>query len=120
MVLLRLTLFFAASSMAGSLDHALTLARQHRFQEAAAEVASAPVPTDSRELVSYHRLKAAIASGLGDAKSADTEMNAALTIAPRDPSLQVAAAIAGLQARLYTPERDSAIARLTSLELPVP
>jgi tetratricopeptide (TPR) repeat protein len=120
MVLLRLTLFFAASSIAGSLDHALTLARQHRFPEAAAEVASAPVPTDPRELVSYHRLKAAIASGLGDAKSADTEMNAALTIAPDDPSLQVAAAIAGLQARLHMPARNSAIARLTRLDLPVP
>ena len=119
MLLLRLALFLSAAWMEGSLDHALTLARQHRFQEAATEVASAPVPTDPRELVSYHRLKAAIASGLGDAGSAETEMNAALSLAPDDSSLQVAAAIAGLQARLHTPEQSSAIARLASLNLPV-
>ncbi len=87
----------ACALAAGSLDRAVTLARQHQFREAAAEVADAPVPSEPFQLLGYHRLKAAIASGLGDAATAASEMDAALLLAPEDKGLQAAAAVAALQ-----------------------
>ncbi len=60
------------------------------------EGASEPAGIPQR--IAFHRLKAAVASGLGDAAAAANEMRAALALAPADAGLQTATAAAELQA----------------------
>lgn len=101
---------------AATLERALQLAREHRYQEAAREIAGAPVPADPGQRLAYHRLKAAILSGVGDAAGAAAEMQAALQLAPDNTDLQVAAGIADLQAHAGADPKP-AIARLEAIPL---
>jgi predicted Zn-dependent protease len=56
------------------------------------------VPADVRQKIAFHRLKAAIASGLKENAAAVGEMRAALELAPIDPQLLVGTAVAESQA----------------------
>jgi tetratricopeptide (TPR) repeat protein len=80
------------------LQHALTLTRAGRFAEARKAIETAPAPTAVPQQIAYHRLKAAIASGLHEDKAAAEEMEAALVLSPDDRSLLIGAAISEEQA----------------------
>ncbi len=110
-------LLLACLLQAATLQRALELAREHRYAEAAREIAGSPLPAAPDGQLAYHRLKAAIASGLGDAAGAAAEMQAALQLSPHSPGLQVAAAIAALQA---TPADKGALDNLDSIPLTAP
>jgi tetratricopeptide (TPR) repeat protein len=86
-----------------ALEQAVTLARQRRYAEAAQIIHGVVEPTQPSQQIAFHRLKAAIASGLGRADEASDEMNAALAVAPKDQGLILTAAVAELHAgRLET------------------
>jgi tetratricopeptide (TPR) repeat protein len=55
-------------------------------------------PSEINRRIAFHRLKAAIASGLNEGAAAATEMRAALELAPGDAGLLLATAAAELQA----------------------
>ena len=78
---------------------AVVLARLHRYAEASQALAGVPAPTSADEGIAFHRLKAAVALGLGDAGAAAAEMEKALALAPALDGLQLATAAAELQAR---------------------
>jgi len=77
---------------------AAVLARLHRYREASSALAGLAPPRSPEERVSFYRLKAAIAAGLGDPASAATAMEKALVLAPSQPDLQIATARIQLQA----------------------
>jgi tetratricopeptide (TPR) repeat protein len=102
-----LRLFFlsalVAACAAGAqtpLEQSVTLARQHRYSEAAKLLRTAAEPRDPSQRIAFHRLKAAIASGLNQPKTAAAEMRLALALAPADSSLALATAVAESQAGL--------------------
>jgi hypothetical protein len=78
------------------LEQAVTLARAQRYAEARKVLENAAEPSGVPQRIAYHRLKAAVASGLGEPANAAGEMRAALELAPTDSGLL--AATAGLQA----------------------
>src|SRR5438270_8419622 len=80
------------------LGEAAALARAGRFAEARAKLAGVTEPQDTRQRIAFHRLRAAIASGLNQTSTAVEEMKAALQLAPSDPLLLVAPAMAETQA----------------------
>ena len=82
------------------LESAVALAREHRWAEARKALEGAVEPSETAPRIAFHRLKAAIASGLGDAKAAAAEMEEAVKISPKDPVLLLAAAVAEFQAGL--------------------
>ena len=80
------------------LERAVTLARERRYAEARKVLAGVAEPAGVQQRLAFHRLKAAVASGLGEAASAADEMRSALELAPGDPQLLTATAVAELQA----------------------
>jgi tetratricopeptide (TPR) repeat protein len=78
------------------LEQAVTLARQARYAEAAQAMQGVAIPTLPAQQIAFHRLKAAIASGLGHAGEAADEMEAALSIEPGNQGLLLGAAVAEL------------------------
>ncbi|MBV8819754.1 MAG: hypothetical protein JO022_15440 [Acidobacteriaceae bacterium] len=80
------------------LERAVTLAREKRYRESKQMLEGVPEPTDTRQRVAFHRLKAANASGLGDTAGAITEMLLALAQAPADPILLAGTAMVEFQA----------------------
>lgn len=76
------------------LERGVTLAREKRYAEARRALAGTQEPTAIPQRIAYHRLKAAIASGLGEAANAAAEMRAALALAPTDAGLLLATAVA--------------------------
>ena len=89
------------SSLAQSpLERAVTLTREKRYAEAHKLLQGVTEPADTAQRIAFHRLKAAIASGLGDSKIAAGEIRHALELAPADSGLLLATAIAELQAGL--------------------
>ena len=79
-------------------ERAVTLAREKRYAEARQALNGVPEPVDTRQRIAFHRLRAAIASGLGEAAGAANEMEAALQIAPSDGGLLLATAVAESEA----------------------
>ncbi len=77
---------------------AALLARLHRYPEASRALAGVPAPPLADEAIAFHRLKAAVALGLGKPETAASEMEKALTLAPTQAGLQMATAAAELQA----------------------
>lgn len=77
---------------------AAVLARLHRYPDASRALVGVAVPSSSDEGVSFHRLKAAIALGLGNTDTAASEMERALALSPAQAGLQMATAAAELQA----------------------
>lgn len=76
----------------------MQLARRQQYAEARKSLEGVPEPSGLPQRIAFHRLKAAIASGLGDAAGAASEMASALALAPADRGLQMATAAAELQA----------------------
>lgn len=92
MLILVLAVMSAAAQ--SDLERGVTLAREKRYAEARQALAGAQEPTGIPQRIAYHRLKAAVASGLGEAANAAEEMRAALALAPADPGLLLATAVA--------------------------
>lgn len=82
------------------LDRAVSLAREKRYSEADKTLQGVPEPSQVSQRIAFYRLKAAIASGLNDNSTAVRDMRAALELAPNDPGLLLATAVAELQAGL--------------------
>ncbi len=76
---------------------AVVLARLHRYKEAQNALAGLAAPTGAEDRIGFHRLKASIASGLGDLSAAASDMEKALTLKPQDAELKMATAAAQLQ-----------------------
>ena len=107
------------SSQPQSLDRALQFARAHRYAEAEAAIKGIPPPAEREQRISFFRLKAAIAEGLGNANAAAEDMEAAAKLAPKDVNLQLGSGIARLQAQVKSHENPSATLRsLRSVGLP--
>jgi tetratricopeptide (TPR) repeat protein len=77
---------------------ALVLARQHKYQEAQANITLVPAPTEPNARVRYFRLAASIDSGLGNSLAAAQAMENALHVTPADEDLQLITAIAEAEA----------------------
>jgi tetratricopeptide (TPR) repeat protein len=80
------------------LERAVTLAREKRYRESSEILQGVAEPTETRQRIAFHRLKAANASGMGDKATALSEMLLALGLAPSDPSLLVGTAMVEFQA----------------------
>jgi tetratricopeptide (TPR) repeat protein len=96
------TMLGRAAKVKGSDAHvrmqwAVVLARLHKYREAQSALAGLTPPNGSEERVAFHRLKASIASGLGNASVAASEMEKALALNPYDVGLTMATAVAELQ-----------------------
>jgi tetratricopeptide (TPR) repeat protein len=76
---------------------AVVLARLHRFKEAQNALAGLPPPKEPSERIIFHRLKAAVAAGLGDDAFAALEMEKAFDLKQDDMGLRLATAVAELQ-----------------------
>ena len=76
------------------LERGVTLAREKHYAEARDVLQSVPEPGPAAQKIAFHRLKAAVAAGLNDATGAATEMQQALAVAPSDPVLLLATAVA--------------------------
>ena len=79
------------------LQWAVVLARLHRYKEAQSALAGLTPPSEPEERVGFHRLKASVASGLGNPSAAASEMEKALALQPQDAGLTMATAVAELQ-----------------------
>lgn len=95
-----------ARTASGQIDAAVALARQHQYKEAEAALRQATPPKGGPQLIAFHRLKAAIASGNGDAAAGAGEMRLALEIAPDDPALLFATGVSEAQAGLLDAALD--------------
>lgn len=80
------------------LQEAVALTRQGRYAEARRALSGAGEPEEVRQKIAFHRLKAAIASGLKEGAAAAEEMRAALRLSPADTPLLAGTAVAELQA----------------------
>ena len=86
-----------------ALEQAVTLAREKRYAEARRMLDGVAEPGDVKQRVAFHRLRAAIASGLGEAAGAADEMESAMKLAPDDQALLLATVVAELQAGRLDP-----------------
>lgn len=80
------------------LEDAVTLTRQKRYAEARKTLDGVPEPAGDKQRIAFHRLRAAIASGLNEPVFAADEMEKAFELAPDDRGLAMAAAVAELEA----------------------
>ena len=78
---------------------AVVLARLHRYSEASHALSEVPPPKSPEKRLSFHRLKASIAAGLGDPAGAAAEMENALALSPNQAGLQMATAAAETEAK---------------------
>ena len=81
------------------MEWAAVLAQLHRFSAASHALAGVPAPSSGDARMMFFRLKAAIAEGLGDSAAAARDMESALALHADDPDLQLATAMAQLNAR---------------------
>ena len=61
-------------------EWAVVLARLHKYKEAQNALAGIAAPSGREEAIRFHRLKASVALGVGNASGAATEMEAALEL----------------------------------------
>jgi tetratricopeptide (TPR) repeat protein len=100
--LVVLTIFSAGIFAQLPLEKAVMLTRQKSFAEARRALEGVPEPADANQKIAFHRLKAAIAAGLGEPMLAVREMRKALTLAPNDTELLLPTAISEMQAGLLS------------------
>ncbi len=81
------------------MEWAAVLARLHKYTEAQSALAGLSPPSGREERIGFHRLKASVALGLGNAPTAASEMEKALALEPADPGLVMATAVAELQSK---------------------
>ena len=79
------------------IEWAVVLSRLHKYREAQSALTGVTAPTAPEERIEFHRLKASVASGLGNSTAAASEMEKALALQPRNPGLTIATAVAELQ-----------------------
>ena len=105
---------------ASPLGHVLELARAHRYAEAEVAMRGVRPPEDTRQRITFFRLRASIESGLGNSKAAAADMELAAKLAPEDAQLQAAAALSRLEVQLET-HADPAVTlkALRGVQLPV-
>jgi tetratricopeptide (TPR) repeat protein len=96
--IVALAVFSAILFAQSSLEKAVVLTRERHYAEARQILIGVPEPADLSQRIAFHRLKAAIASGLGESSLAVREIHAALALAPNDAKLLLATAIAEMQA----------------------
>ena len=75
-------------------ERAIALARERHYAEARQALEGAAEPAEVKPRIAFHRLRAAVASGLGEAANAADEMRLALALAPQDAGLLMATAVA--------------------------
>jgi tetratricopeptide (TPR) repeat protein len=80
-------------------EWAVVLARLHKYKEAQSALAGLAAPSGREDAIRFHRLKASVALGVGNASGAAAEMEAALALSPADNALILATAVAQLQAK---------------------
>jgi len=80
-------------------EWAVVLVRLHKYKEAQGALAGLSPPPDPAERIAFHRLRASVALGLGNAAEAAAEMEKTLILKPDDTRLRVATAVAQLQAK---------------------
>ena len=80
---------------------AVVLARLHKYQDAQKALAGLTPPAVTEARMEFYRLKASIASGLGNSAAAAVEMEKALALQPQDAGLMVATAVAELQSENF-------------------
>jgi tetratricopeptide (TPR) repeat protein len=97
---IALLLFSGTAPAQSSLEKAVQLVKHRNYAEAEKLLVGMPEPAENVQRIAFHRLKAAIASGLGKPALAVAEMQSALALAPQDSSLLLATAIAEMQAQL--------------------
>jgi hypothetical protein len=64
--LLALAIFSASAYAQSPLEKAVVLAKEKKYTEAQRVMAGVPEPRETAQRIAFHRLKAAIASGLGN------------------------------------------------------
>lgn len=87
---------------------AVVLARLHHYKEAESALAGLPPPSIPEERIAFHRLKGAVALGLGNPSAAAAEMEEALALKRDDIGLNLATAVAEVQAKNW--ERAASLA----------
>jgi predicted Zn-dependent protease len=104
------------------LAQAAVLTRRHRFADAEVMMKGVSIPSDPKRSIAFHRLRAAIDAGLQRPKESAVEMHAALNLAPGDPALLKATAVADLvwldaqlKARSYS-DLKAAVANICALQ----
>jgi tetratricopeptide (TPR) repeat protein len=80
-------------------EWAVVLARLHKYKEAQSALAGMAPPSGHDDSIRFHRLKASVALGVGNASDAASEIEAALALSPADDALTLATAAAELQAK---------------------
>lgn len=80
-------------------EWAVVLVQLHKYTEAQSALADLSPPSGRAESVEFHRLKASVALGLGNAPVAASEMEKALALKPTDPGLTLATAVAEMQSK---------------------
>jgi Flp pilus assembly protein TadD len=91
-------------------EWAVVLARLHKYKEAQSALSGISTPSDREERIGFHRLKASVAMGLGNASAAASEMEKALVLKPDDTGLILATAVAQLQSKNW--QRAASLAEL--------
>ena len=80
-------------------EWAVVLVQLHKYTEAQSALAGLSPPGGREERIGFHRLKASVAMGLGNAPAAASEMEKALALKPTDPGLAMATAVAEMQSK---------------------
>jgi LmbE family N-acetylglucosaminyl deacetylase/tetratricopeptide (TPR) repeat protein len=81
-----------AHGNSSNISDAVRLTRLHHFAEAERVLAAIEVPEETSSAIVFHRVKAAVASGLNRPYDGAAEMHQALELAPGDPRLLAATA----------------------------
>ncbi|MGC2807464.1 MAG: tetratricopeptide repeat protein [Candidatus Acidiferrales bacterium] len=81
------------------MEWAVVLVHLHKYAEAQTALAGLSPPSQRDELIRFHRLEASVALGLGNARTAASEMEKALALEPADDGLILATATAELQSK---------------------
>ena len=90
------------------IEWAVALAQLHKYKEAQSALAGIAPPSGLEQRIVFYRLKGSVAFGLGDARTAASEMDKALALRPTDAGLAMATAVVELQ--LKNPKRAAALA----------
>lgn len=91
------------------MEWAVVLVHLHKYAEAQNALAGLSAPADRDQRIAFHRLKASVALGLGNAPTAASEMEKALALEPADHGLTLATATAELQSKNW--QRAASLAK---------
>ena len=81
------------------MEWAVVLVHLHKYAEAQNALAGLSPPSERNERITFHRLQASVALGLGNAATAASEMEKALALEPANHGLALATATAELQSK---------------------